>query len=93
MRRILLVLSAAALIAAMMVAMAMPAFAGGTCNAPAGEFIQCAGGGGERGGGGGGRGADDLQTGAVEESGGVVKRVAATAFAVCSKTASVVGSF
>ena len=70
MRRILLVLSAAALIAAMMVAMAMPAFAGGTCNAPAGEFIQCAGGGGERGGGGGGRGADDLQTGAVVQSGG-----------------------
>ena len=53
MRRIFLVLAVALVMAAMLVATAVPAFAGGQCTRPTGEFTSCAGGGGGKGGGGG----------------------------------------
>jgi hypothetical protein len=53
-RRMLLVFTVAAVMAAMLAMSAVPAFAGGHCNRPTGEFTNCGGGEGEKGGGGGG---------------------------------------
>ena len=71
MRRILLVLSVAALMAAMVVATAVPALAKPlNCNSPTGEYLQCAGGSGKQGGGGGGRDAGSYDRTILVSSGG-----------------------
>jgi hypothetical protein len=79
MRRIFLMVTAALVMAAMMVAMAMPAFAGGggtkdPCRGTTYPNFECSGGGGAGGGGqgsgGGGRTSADLLQGDQSSSGG-----------------------
>ena len=70
MRRIGMVVTVVALMAAMIVATAAPAFAKGDCNSPTGGYEQCAGGSGERGGGGGGRDGGSYDRTILVSSGG-----------------------
>ena len=89
MRRIFLMVTAALVMAAMMVAMAMPAFAGGggtkdPCRGTTLPTLECSGGyggGGDgQGGGGGGRTSADLLQGDYSSSGGQGRGFGGTGF-------------